>query len=116
YNDAQTGKVAGDTAEGLAAVAPLAAGGTLARVLGSPSTTGVYAGGRTLYKTGDPVRAAEVAGAAMAGHHYFGKAAGKIVSALRARAAQTAAAEVAPAVVPAVERAVASEAAPVAET
>lgn len=110
FNPEQTADVASDTAAGLALMGPLGASGRLARILGNPLTTGVVAGGRTLYKTGDPERAMTAAGAAM-GAHYVGskglaKILGRITPAVEAEAAGAA---------PTIERYVAAEATPIAQ-
>lgn len=61
YNEAQTRKIASDTAEGLAMMGSMAAGGPVARVLASPYTWGAVAGGKELLHSGDVSRAGAAA-------------------------------------------------------
>lgn len=97
-------------------------GGTVGKVLASPYTWGTLSGAKTLYETGDPIRAAEVGGAVVMGHRGIGKVlkvgGGLISKALAARlehqvaraavaeapAAASAAAEAAPAAAKATEK------------
>lgn len=86
FNDAQTQDIAGATAVGLMTMGAPAVGGTAGRVLASPVTTGVYAGGKTLYETGDPVKAVGVGLGVYGGQKLAGKVLGFAVSkALKAR-------------------------------
>lgn len=85
-NEAQSRDAAGNIATGLSVMAPMAASGTLAKVLSSPYTWGAVAGGKELLRSGDPLRVGAAAAEGYGGAKLLGFGAGKVLGALRGRA------------------------------